>query len=193
MLPLAGRGWELHSGGSSGFAWWAQREPEPLMPMPSPCSPSSSCAHSCSPGGSHGVPAPRRGLPAAPGSGGSASVVTLVPKPKSLQYRQKKQRRETRILLPPGSGGDIATHALSQMSRVSTRTSQSDIPEPCSSPLHLLASPTLLDAKGKGEQPSSSSPPPGLAHPGFTESTAGRGPPWSHGLETQCSWRLPGA
>lgn len=68
-----------------------------------------------------------------------------------------------------------------------------DTPEPCSSPFRLLASPTLLDAKGKGEQPSSSSPPPGLALLGLTELTAGRGPPWSHGLETRCSWQLPGA
>lgn len=33
----------------------------------------------------------------------------------------------------------------------------------------------------------------GPARPGLTESAAGRGPPWSRGLETRCSWRLPGA
>lgn len=128
MPPLAGMGWELHSGGSGGFAQWAQREPEPLMPTCSCCSPSSSCAPSCGSGGSRGVPAPRRGLPAAPGSQGSTSGSPWSQSPRVCNRDGKKPRRETRILLPPGLGGEMVTRALSQMSRISpgsTRTCQS--------------------------------------------------------------------
>lgn len=191
MLPLAGTGWELHSGGSHGLAQRAQGEPEPLVPMCSPCSPSSSCAPSCGPGGSHGVPAPRRGLPAAPGSRAQPQGC-LGPKAQEFAIETEKTKKRNQDSPTPRAGrGD--SNSTSFMDEPSFPRLHQDTPEPCSSPLHLLASPTLLDAKGKGEQLSSSSPPPGLAHLGLTESTAGRGPPWSHGLETQCSWQLPGA
>lgn len=72
-----------------------------------------------------------------------------------------------------------------------------DVPEPqflsAHSPALHSGTPKEKESSLAGAVPGGSSPPPGPACPGLTESTAGRDPPWSRGPETQCSWRLPGA
>lgn len=88
------------SSGSTG----PDRQTRPHAPRPP--SPSSS-----GPGGSHGVPAPRRAHPAAPWSGGLAAAV---PKTREFAIETEKPRRETRILQPPkrrGGGGNGASHS----------------------------------------------------------------------------------
>lgn len=133
---------------------WVERELETLAPA------LSSCSHTlllCPPALAQVAPA--GSLPHAgaflrlPGAGAHPHRSPWPQSPRVCNRDRKKPRRETRILLPPGSGGETAPRALPQMSRAS----------PCSagtrrspSPLRSLASPALRDTKGKGEQPSRS-------------------------------------
>lgn len=59
---------------------------------------------SSGPGGSHGVPAPRRAHPAAPWSGGLAAAIPPSPRTREFAIETEKPRRETRILLPSKRG-----------------------------------------------------------------------------------------
>lgn len=199
--------------GFIGLSWWqgcpageaGTRWAHPTAPLPRLClagwremetlTPSCSCrSHmppllpSLGPGGSCGVPAPRRSLPAVRG-GRLSHIRTLAPEPEGGSERQKKPSRDTRILLPPGPGGEKAPRSLPGVSRAPHAA-----PEPCPS---LLASPApgcpRRRAAARRERGWQLPPSPGPACPSLTESTAGQDPPWSHGLETRCSWQLPGA
>lgn len=144
--------------------------------------------------GSAGSP-PHAG--ACPWVPGSLRWLHLAPSPQEFATETEKPRRETRILLPPVrlGGGCLA---LSRGPSPTAPMPQGDVPEPRvpaafqpwprtprrpNKKQNQLAG--MLTAEG-GELPSP-------VRCGLTASAAGWDPPGSLGLETLCSWLLPGA
>lgn len=79
-------------------------------------------------------PCPTQGPSCSSREWGLSLSSRLGPKAQEFVIKTEKTIRETRILLPPGLGGEMATRALSQMSRVSPASTRT-----CQSPALLLS------------------------------------------------------
>lgn len=95
-------------------------------------------------------PCPAQGPSCSSRERGLSRISCPGPRAREFAIETEKTKKETRILLPPRSGGETTPRALPQMSRASPRSAGTR-----RSPARLrsLASPALRDTKGKGEQP----------------------------------------